>query len=409
MFQRNLEPAFRAALADTPVVLVVGARQVGKSTLIRQVIEAGYPATYLTLDDLTTLNAARSDPSGFIGGLDGPVAIDEIQRVPDLLLAIKAAVDRERTPGRFILTGSANVMALPRVSDTLVGRIQVLRLRTLSQGEIGGTTEGFVDRSFEPTPLFTFEPTSRADLADRIVDGGYPEALGRTPVRRRAWFDAYLTTILQRDVRDVSRIDDLTSLPRLLSLLAARSAGLLNTSEVSRSLGMPLTTVQRHVALLEAIMLFEPIPAWSANLGRRLARAPKVTLTDTGLAASLRGVSAERLVAEPDQLGPLLESLVATELRRQLSWSATGATLFHYRDHSGGEVDLILEDRAGRVVAIEVKSAASVGAADTRSLRHLADALGNRFVRGIVLYTGDQVVPFAPRVLAVPVWALWSA
>lgn len=409
MFRRNLEPAFRAALADTPVVLVVGARQVGKSTLVRQIIESGYPATYLTLDDLTTLSAARSDPSGFIGGFDGPVAIDEIQRVPDLLLAIKAAVDRQRTSGRFILTGSANVMALPRVSDTLVGRIQVLRLRTLSQGEIGGTTDGFIDRAFAPTPTFTFEPTARPDLAERIVDGGYPEVLARAPARQRAWFDAYLTTILQRDVRDVSRIDDLTSLPRLLSLLAARSAGLLNTSEVSRSLGMPLTTVQRHVALLEAMMLFEPIPAWSANLGRRLARAPKVTLTDTGLAAFLRGISTGRLVAEPDHLGPLLESFVANELRRQLGWSATGATLFHYRDHSGGEVDLILEDRAGRVVGIEVKSAASVGAADAPSLRHLADALGDRFVRGIVLYTGDQVVPFAPRLLAVPVSTLWSA
>lgn len=409
MYPRHLESQLRAALADTPVVLVVGPRQVGRSTLVQQVISARPGSTYLTLDDLTVQGAARTDPAGFIAGLSGTVAIDEIQRAPELLLAIKAAVDRDRRPGRFVLTGSTNVLALPAISDTLTGRIQVIRLRPLSQGELTGTREDFIDRAFDPVATFSASAVSRADVVDRIVAGGYPEAVQRRGERRAAWFESYLTTIVQRDVRDLSRIEDLAALPRLLTLLATRSAGLVNVADVSRSLGMPLSTVQRYLAILEAIMLVEPVPAWTANLGRRLTRAPKVGLVDSGLVAHLQGMTATRLLADPDRLGPLLESFVIEELRRQSTWRTAPPGLFHYRDGSGHEVDAVLEQRDGTIVGIEVKASATVVSADTRGLRALRSATDHRFVRGIMLYSGEAVVPLGDRLVAMPISALWSA
>ncbi len=409
MYTRHLEPRLRAALADTPVVLVVGARQVGKSTLVQHVISGRRDSTYLTLDDLTAQGAARADPAGFISGATGTMAIDEIQRAPELLLAIKASVDRDRRPGRFVLTGSTNILALPTISDALTGRIDVIRLRPLSQGELTGTIEDFIDRSFSPAPQFPAGAVSRRDLVERIVAGGYPEALERAGDRRAAWFESYLTTIVQRDVRDISRIEDLAALPRLLSLLATRAAGLLNVADVSRSLGMPLSTVKRYLAVLEAIMLVEPISAWSANLGRRLVRAPKVGLVDSGLVAHLQGMTAERLLEDPDRLGPLLEAFVIEELRRQMSLRMPAPGLFHYRDGSGNEVDAVLEQRDGTIVGVEVKASATVTPGDTRGLRALRSATGDRFVRGIVLYTGEEIVPLGERLVAVPISALWSA
>lgn len=409
MYTRQLESQLRAALGDTPVALVVGARQVGKSTLVQQVISTRPGSTYLTLDDLTVQRAARTDPAGFIAGLSGTVAIDEIQRAPELLLAIKAAVDRDRRPGRFVLTGSTNVLALPAISDTLTGRIQVIRLRLLSQGELTGTQEDFIDRAFDPVATFSASPVSRADVVERIVTGGYPEAVERRGDRRAAWFESYLTTIVQRDVRDLSRIEDLAALPRLLTLLATRAAGLLNVADVSRSIGLPLSTVQRYLAILEAIMLVEPIPAWTANLGRRLIRAPTVGLVDSGLVAHLQGMTATRLLADPDRLGPLLEAFVIEELRRQSTWRTAAPGLFHYRDASGHEVDAVLEQRDGSIVGIEVKASATVVPADTRGLRTLRTATGDRFVRGIVLYSGGAVVPLGDRLVAMPISALWSA
>ena len=409
MYARHVRARLEAALTDTPVTLVVGPRQVGKSTLVRAVIAERPDATYLTLDDLTAQSAARSDPEGFIAGLRGTVAIDEIQRAPELLLAIKAAVDRDRRPGRFVLTGSTNILALPAISDALTGRIDVIRLRPLSQGELAGVTETFLDRVVASSSRLDAPPIGRDDLVARILAGGYPEALGRVGERRDAWFESYITTIVQRDVRDISRVEDLGALPRLLRLLASRVAGLLNVADVSRSLGVPLTTVNRYLAILEAIMLVEPIPAWSANLGRRLVRAPKVGLVDSALVAHLQGMTAARVLAEPDRLGPLLEAFVVEEIRRQLTWRPAAPTLFHYRDGSGNEVDIVLEQRDGSIVGIEVKAAATVTTADTKGLRALARAVGERFVRGVVLYTGGAVVPLGDRLVAAPITALWSA
>lgn len=411
MLRRNLTSSLLEALSDTPVVLLNGARQVGKSTLVQSLTSNGHSAGYFTLDDATVLAAATGDPAGFLAGVGGPVILDEVQRAPDLFLAIKAAVDRDRRPGQYLLTGSADIFLLPRISESLAGRMEVLTLWPLSQGEIEQARETFVDALFAPA----FQPPSvelpdRSRILERALRGGYPEMLGRSSEsRRRAWFASYTSTILQRDVRDLSNIEDLAALPRLLSLLAARATTLLNLSELSRSLGLPATTLKRYFALLEATFLVRPLPAWSDNLSKRLVKSPKILLTDTGLLSAALGLTRERVDEEPQLAGPLLESFVLMEIRKQAAWSETRPSLFHYRTQTGQEVDLLLEDARGRVAAVEVKAGSTVQEKDVRVLLDLARTLGKRFVRGVVLYTGERAVPFSEKVLALPLGTLWRS
>lgn len=406
---RHIEPQVLAGLADTPVVMIVGPRQVGKSTLCRRIADSSHPATYYTLDDATLLAAARADPAGFINALDGPVVIDEVQRSPDLLLAIKASVDRDRSPGRFLLTGSADVMTLPTVSESLAGRIDVLTLWPLSQGELEKRPESFVDAAFGNRPPFPVRfAQSRIDLLRRALKGGYPAALDRhDDQRRHAWFGSYVTTILQRDVRDISNIEGLSDLPRLLSLIAARAMSLVNYSEVSRAAAMPQSTLKRYIALLEATLLLREIPAWSANLGKRLIKSSRLVITDTGLLAYLAGHSLDHLGHNSTAAGPLIENFVAMEVLKQISWSEVQPKLYHYRTVTGQEVDLLLEANDGRVVGIEVKAGGTVNASAFSGLRQLRDALGTRFVSGIVLYAGQSSVPFSDNLIALPIDALW--
>lgn len=409
MFPRNITTRLREALGDRPVVLLHGARQAGKSTLAAAVASGPHPARYITLDDAATLATARADPTRFIRGFTEPVVLDEVQRAPELFLAIKASVDRDRRPGRFLLTGSANVLLLPRLSDTLAGRIEVLTIWPLSQGEIEGVREGFVDAVFQETlPSLPAETDLWPRLIERIFRGGFPEAVTEDdPGRRDAWFGSYITTILQRDVREVSNIEALTAMPRLLALLAARSGSLLNVSELSRSAGMPLTTLKRYLALLQIAFLVQTVPPWSANLGKRLVKAPKALLTDTGLVVYLLGISGDRLDVNGTLAGPLLESFVAMELRKQITWSKTRPAMFHFRTSTGHEVDFVLETRGGRLVGIEVKATASLGANDLKPLRLFAEATGRRFHRGVLLYTGSEALAFGPNLHALPVSALW--
>ena len=410
VYRRNIAPLPREALQDTPVVLLNGARQTGKSTLVGSGELGDYNARYLTLDEAGVLAAAEADPAGFLSGLEGPVILDEVQRSPGLFPAIKMEVDRDRRPGRFLLTGSANVLLLPRLSESLAGRMEIMTLWPLSQGEIEGVKEGFVDAVFGGDPLpIGDDPGGTPNLYERLLRGGYPEVLSRSSEsRRRAWFDSYITTILQWDVRDLSNIEGLTQLPRLLSLLAARSASLVNYAELSRSASMPQSTLKRYVSLLEATFLVGTLPAWSSNLGKRLVRSPKLLLCDTGLISAMQGLNAERLASDPVLIGPLLENFVAMELRKQSAWSNTQPQLFHFRTQTGQEVDLVMENAAGRVVGVEVKSSATVGSRDFRGLRALAEASGDRFRRGIVLYTGKTAVPFGDNLHALPVSSLWN-
>ncbi len=410
MLRRHLESRLREALADTPVVLLHGARQTGKTTLVQAVSGGRTRRQYLTLDDATTLAAAQSDPDGFIAAMEGPVALDEVQRAPGLFTAIKASVDRDRRPGRFLLTGSANVLLLPRLSDSLAGRVEIVSLWPLSQGEIAGHVEGFIDAAFgSKLPSLRVASRAKADTLDRILRGGYPEPLGRKDESRRAaWYASYLATILQRDVRDLSNIEGLADLPRLLALLASRTSGLLNFADLSRSLSIAQTSLKRYFALLEATFLVQLLPAWATNQGLRLTKAPKVMLTDTGLACHLLGMDRSRLTSDGHARGSLLENLVAMELLKQTGWSSTRVKLHHFRTQAGREVDLVLEDARGQIVGIEIKFAASATSADFDGLRTLREIAGDRFVRGIVLYSGEQTIPFDPQLAAAPLSAVWT-
>jgi predicted AAA+ superfamily ATPase len=409
MFRRHLETAVRAALSDTPVVFLRGGRQTGKSTLAEKLVRDGVLARYVTFDDATARAAARSAPEDFLAGFGEPTVFDEVQRVPELTLALKREVDRKRSPGRFLLTGSADPLLVPRLAETLAGRLELLTLWPLSQGEIDGIREGFVDRLFGEGGKWLEEKRDRGStLPSRVARGGFPEIQLR-PVRRRreAWFSSYVSTILDRDVRDLSRIEGLSMLPRLLTLLAARTATVPNLSEIARTSGIPYTSLNRYLTLLGATFLVTFVPAWSGNIGKRLVRSPKLFMTDSGLAASLLGFSDAPLEIDTHR-GPLLETFVGMEIVKQLTWSDTSARLFHFRTHSGFEVDLVLENPRGRLVGIEIKAGRTVSERDFRGLRALADEEPRRFHRGIVLYSGEDEVPFGRSLAALPIRALWS-
>lgn len=409
MLRRMIEEPIRRAMADTPVVLLNGARQTGKTTLAHA-MAALSGARYFTLDDAATLALAAGDPSGFIRNISGPVVIDEIQKVPDLFPAIKLAVDRDRQPGRFLLTGSANVMTLPRLSDSLAGRMEIIPLFPFSAGELAGEREGFLPRLFAGSVARAKPTWAGEDLPSRLVRGGFPEATQRrTDERRAAWFASYVSTLLQRDVRDLARVEALHAMPNLLKLLAARASGLLNLADVGRDAGLPHTTLTRYLSLLETVFLVHRLPAWSPNLGKRLVKAPKLHLLDSGLACHLVGADARRLRDDRPLLGRLLETFVVAELRKQVSWTYPRVTLHHFRTAGGSEVDLILENPDGSLAAIEVKASATAAASDFAALQALRDRLRKRFLAGVVLYQGEQSLPFGDRLWAVPLPALWAA
>ncbi|HEY3281361.1 MAG TPA: ATP-binding protein [Armatimonadota bacterium] len=411
MFRRFITPSLMAALQDTPVVCLQGARQVGKSTLVRDL------GRYVTLDDAGSLAAAASDPVSFLSelsrDLSGPLIVDEVQLAPQLFPALKLRVDRDRRPGQFLLTGSANLFLLPKLSESLAGRMEVLTLWPLAQAEVEEGAANLVDLLLsEESPLPKLRHLPRADRQDvlrRVLLGGFPEPLARpTAARRQAWFESYLTTLIQRDVRGISNIEGLVQLPRLLSLLATRCAMPLNEADVARGAGLPYTTLRRYMTLLEATYLVQLLPAWPTNRGNRVVKSPKLLFTDTGLAANLLRMDEAALLAQGSLLGQLVENHALMELRKLAGWSAARPSLYHWRTQTRQEVDLVLEGPAGGVVGVEVKSSATVSAADFKHLRALAEVCGTSFRRGVVLYTGDQVLPFGPNLLALPFSALWA-
>lgn len=409
MIRRNIQSRIQDALADTPVVLLNGARQTGKTTLV-QSLAGKLSAEYFTLDDVATLALARGDPAGFITNLTGPVVIDEIQKAPELFPAIKLAVDRNRKPGRFLLTGSANVMALPRLSESLAGRMEIVPLFPFSAGEINGVSETIIHRLFAADFARWKRKSSKLSLVERVVRGGYPQAVEREDgARRSAWFASYISTLLQRDVRDLARVDALHALPNLLKLLAARSAGLFNLSDVGRDARLPHSTLTRYLVLLEALFLVHRLPAWSTNLGKRLVKSAKLHIGDSGLACHLIGADAARFKHDPSLFGKIVESFVVGEFLKQASWGEPQVSLYHFRTTGGVEVDLILEQANGTITGVEVKASATVTPADFFGLQSLRDQLGKRFSAGVVVYTGDQTIPFGDRLWALPIENLWSA
>lgn len=411
LLKRNLSDRLLEALSDTPVVLLHGARQTGKSTLVQEISRELYPATYLTFDDATTMGTAKRDPLGFLEAYEGPMILDEVQRVPELFVAIKSLVDRERTPGRFLLTGSSNVLLLPKLSESLAGRMEVLTLWPLSQGEMASCQETFVDTVFSGSlsaGRTERRPEGRGDLIGRVLRGGYPEVVRRKArARRTAWFEAYVTTVIHRELRDLANIEYLTELPRLLRLLAARVGDQLNYTEISGAIGLPQTTLKRYLSLLQAIYLFFPLPAWAPNLGKRLIKRPKILLNDSGLIAHLVGLDERQVEKDATSFRHALECFVAMELRKQISWSETRPSMYHFRTHKNVEVDLVLESSSGDLVGIEVKTAASVRGEDVHGLELFRELAGDKFRRGIVLYGGSDSVPLGKNLHALPIESLW--
>jgi uncharacterized protein len=398
------------ALADTRVVVVNGARQVGKSTLAELIIRrtAGARARYL--DDPATLAAAEDDPVSFVRH-DGLLLIDEIQRVPELLLPIKREVDRDPRPGRYLLTGSARLLGLRDLPDALPGRAETIELWPLSQGEIDAAPDGFVDSAFRHGSEVSVPPGTlrKHDYVARAVRGGYPEAVRRDPGRRRArFFDSYVTDLVSRDIRQISDIERPAEMRRLLSVVAARMGTTAVAQSIANDVGMPRPTLTRYLNLLELVFVIRRIPAWSSNLTRRAVSIPKLIVTDSGLASRLIGFSPERARDQTAPVGQLLKNFAIGEIARQLTWSAEPVQLFHFRDRDKVEVDIVLEHAAGDVVAIEVKAAETVRGDDFRGLRHLADRLGSRLRAGFVLYAGEESLSFGARLKALPMSAIWE-
>ena len=401
-----VEENLRTSLTDTPVVLIQGPRQCGKTTLARTVAEPrGYG--YISFDDDNLVRAARADPMGFVSDLPPRMVLDEVQRVPELFTSLKLVVDRDRQPGRFLLTGSANVLLLPKLADSLAGRIEVLRLHPLAQVELRRRSAGFLAQLFNAD--FRSESFERMglSLAELVVAGGFPAALTRQSARRRSWYQAYAQTLIQRDVRDLARIASLDVMPRLLDLAARQTAHLFNVSELASPFGLSRPTVRDYLTLLERVFLVDLLPPWHTRHINRLVKTPKLHLNDTGLAAALLRVDAAGLHADRALLGQLLETFVFQELRRQASGSPETFAFYHFRNRDDHEVDIVIE-RGSLLAGIEVKASGTVRSEDFRGLRKLQEIAGERFACGVLLYDGEASMRFGPRLFALPVQTLWD-
>jgi predicted AAA+ superfamily ATPase len=413
-FPRHAMRPLKEALSDTPVVVIQGARQVGKSTLAAQLLTpSGTPL--ISLDAHAVLEAARHDPDAFVRQRPGSImAIDEVQRAPELLRVIKSVVDQDRRPGQFLLTGSADLLRMTGHHESLAGRAESITLYGLSQGEVAQGSDGLAERLLtgDEDGLSDMSSTlSRQDYIRIVCEGSFPEARLRVGRRRRAWFDNYLTRIVDRDARDISSLAHLDRLPRIMRLLAANSGGELVKSRIATESDIPETSIQGYLSLVESLYLVHLLPAWGGNLTQRLVGRPKIALLDTGLAARLNNVSPaamEPAAVGANHAGALIETFVAGELRRQSSWAVNGFEIFHFRDRNGKEVDVILEDEARGLVGIEVKTSSAVRGRDFAGLEFLRDNTGTRFKMGVVLYTGQAPVRFGERLWALPLSSLWA-
>lgn len=411
LIPRHIRPIVVEALSQARVVCLLGARQAGKTTLIRSIAEEEHPARYVSLDDPGALDLARADPMGFIAGGER-LAIDEVQRAPELLLAIKRVVDADDERGRFLLTGSANIMTHPRVADALPGRVRYLTLWPLSQRELKGPSRAsFLERALDGRPPAAENPPEgRAGYAGSVARGGFPEALELSAGERNRFFVDYANSILGREIGELASVRDTEATARVLRLVAARSGALTNLSAVGRELGIDYKTVGNHLQALEQLFLVRRLPAWHPNLGHRVIRSAKLHLADSGMLASLVGIDADRLERDGGVAGSAFETFVVGEVIRQASVSELGPLLafHHYRDRRGNEVDLVIEHANGDVVAIEVKASATPRLRDISGLQLLRDRLGDRFKLGLLLHLGPEPIPLGDRISAVPLASLWS-
>lgn len=405
---RHIRPDVEDALGVSRVVALVGPRQAGKSTLASQVARDVLRTTLVSLDDDSMRSFAQADPAAFIASLPLPAALDEVQRAPGVMLAIKRVVDRDTRPGRFLITGSADLRVLATIPDALPGRVEYINLWPFSQGERDGYVETFVEslRTDRP-PRVDAAPIGVGAYARRIAEGGFPAVFGRTARRRAGFFASYLSSLLGRDLAEISAVRNPGALEPLLTLLAARSGSLLNLSNLGSDLRLDAKTTGAYIALLQQLGLVITLPAWFTNLGKRIVKTPKVHLADSGLHVHLIGADAERLSRDPQMAGPVVETFVVNELVRQSGWASSTPALHHFRSHAGSEVDIVLQWRDGQVAGVEVTSAASIVPRDFAGLTMLRDHLGPRFASGVVLYSGERTIGVGDRLWAVPLEGLW--
>lgn len=407
-YPRFLTPRLLEAAQDTPLLLIKGARQVGKSTLMQE-ITSHFGGHSLSLDDPSLLSVARQDPRGFIDQIKTPVLLDEVQRAPEVILPLKLHIDRNRQPGQFFLTGSADFHTLPMIADSMAGRIEIRTLWPLSQGEINKKKEKFLEMAFSGDWPATFPTVLRDDLYHKVIQGGYPEAISRKDAERRAtWFDSYLEAIIQKDIRQISSIEGFESIPNLLTILGSRAANLVNAADISRILGLSQSTIKRYISLLQSIFIIFKLKPWFSNTDRRLVKTPKVYFVDSGLLSYLLRFPSTWSLSESSRFGQVLENFVVSEILKQCSWEKERMEVYHFRTQNGEEVDIILQDRKGSFVGIEVKSSSTVSLKDFKGLISFREITKERFCRGIVLYTGDTIIPFGENLWAIPIQALWE-
>jgi len=405
---RGLAPIVVEAMESARVVALLGPRQSGKSTLTRMLAAGSLPAEYLTLDDEPVRALAAEDPAGFVAGLGRRTVIDEVQRAPELMLAIKSRVDRDRTPGQFLLTGSANLRRIPSVADALPGRVDYLSLWPFTQGEVAGRPEDLLARLFAgEVPAISGAPVGRAEYAEVLLAGGFPEARERTGAARTRFFDGYVTSIVERDLADAARVHDPSGVATLLRLVAARSGSLARFDALGRDASVDGKTAKAYVDALERLFLVRVRRPWHVNLGKRQVKAPKLYVADSGLLAGLVGANTRRVREDDGLAGALFETFVANELERHAAWSAEPLSFWHFRE-GDREVDVIVERPSGDVVGVEVKASATVRPRDFGGLLHMREQLGSRLAAGVVVYAGERTLPFGDRLWAVPLTALWT-
>lgn len=407
--RRHLESRLTQALADTPVVCILGPRQCGKSTMAQHVSP---DRAYVTLDDPSSYNFALDDPKGFIGELPEYVTIDEVQRVPELSLAIKQSVDTNRKPGRFLLTGSANLLQLPRLSDSLAGRMEWLELQPFSEAEKEGSAGLFLETWMSSklvSGITSSTPPQASSLPRRVIAGGYPEASCRSPERARKWQEQYIQSIIERDIRDISQIRDSADTGRLLEYLSHQTAQLLNVTETAKALGHTRATVEKYLSILEKLYLVRRLPAWHRNVQKRLIKSPKIHFRDSGLAAALAGITDDTWKIDRSAFGHLLESFVLQQLQNQAARMPGKTRLWHYRDKDQVEVDCVLT-QGNRTWGVEIKAAATVRPSDADGLKRLASQARTDFQGGIVFYDGTSILPIDRelKLYAVPISKLWE-
>ncbi len=408
MYERFIRSVVERRMQSVPVMLLIGPRQCGKTTLVKSLSQSSN-REYISCDNMNTLTAINFDPVGFVREQKKPVIIDEVQRTPELFLPIKVDVDENRIPGRYLLTGSANPLLSPKLGDSLAGRIGICNLWPLSQGELLGVRETFIPHLFSATPFFPSYPTiTRQELLQKIVVGGFPPALlPSSTIERNEWCNDYLFNVLRKDISDLAKIEHFSQLPALLYGIAHRVGSPFNISSLVAMTHASEATLRRYTELLKNLFLIVMLPSWSKNGDKRLAKAPKAYFSDTALLVSTLTYNEERILTTPNAFGHLFENFVVMELVKQATWSQEPVSLYHYRTQDQTEVDIVMESPSGKICAIEIKLADVIRKEDLKGLQSLQNHVGDRFHKGIVLYTGDKTVPFGSSFVGVPITALW--